>query len=246
MRRLLVAVLAAAVALPLAAAAPASGGAAPPCGPGETEIGGVVRDQATGLRLTETTSVGVQSTTTTYADGLGTVLPSSRWSGCVPSNDTYTISFFADNYRLEDYDDQPVGSGTPVAVGTTAITNLHASLLRKGKVLHGRVTNQAGRPLFASIGIWRQMPGGAWRSIDGEGNDLPSGRWSYRVPGPGRYRVSFAADHHWGEWHDNVTRLRHARVIVVTASTTSVTGIDGDLRFCTTADRQCFPFGFNS
>ena len=117
-----------------------------------------------------------------------------------------------------------------VSGGGPIIHNI--SLTPRGRVISGRVTDMAGAPRFASISIWRRMPNGGWRSIDGEGNQTPTGIWSYRVPVHGPDRVNAAVDRHWARWYDGDTRLRFARTIVVNASTTSISRLNIRVPHC--------------
>lgn len=222
--------------------APASAGTTS-CEAGTVLVQGRVRDAATTLPLAETTSIGITPLVGT-PDGEGTG-PDSRWSTClVPGS--YTFDFTADSYRPEYFHDAPdAGSATPVEVvlGDTVVVN--ESLVPKGRVIAGRVTNAVGAPKPASIGIWRLTSAG-WRSIDGIGNDMPSGRWSFRVPYVGRYRVSADVDHHTSEFWRNKSRLSLATTINVTSDTTFISGIDLDLAYCTTSASICRPPGFTS
>ncbi|HYF45109.1 MAG TPA: hypothetical protein VD926_02790, partial [Acidimicrobiales bacterium] len=157
----------------------ASAGVSPPCDPGETEVRGRVRDAATGLPLAETTSVGVVGVAgTIYNDGIGTN-SASRWATCLAPG-TYTFGFSADSYRLEWFHNQTEATATHVPVSGTEPIIVNESLIPKGRVIAGRVTNMGGVPKFASIGIWQRQASGRWASIDGIGNQLPSGWYSFR------------------------------------------------------------------
>jgi hypothetical protein len=210
-----------------------------PCGGSEVEVRGRVTDVTTGLPLTEVTGVEyAPQGSGTPADGDGTNPDTSRYSVCLLP-DTYDFTFRADSYRVDaaaHREVQVTGDG-PIIV--------NVALTPRGLVLAGRITNSAGRPVFASIGIYRQRPNGRWVSIDGEGNDPANGIWSYRVPGPGRYRVNASVDHHWSRWHRNATRLRHARVLVVNATHLYARNVDIAVPYCTTGGGAfCVPPGF--
>ncbi len=223
------------------AAVPA--GAGTECSGGQVPVKGRVRDAATTLALQETTSVVVLQGGVEI-DGLGTD-PSSRWSTCLDPGQ-YTFEFVADDYRTEFYDDQPsAATATVVEVAAPGPVVLNSSLTPKGRVLAGRVTNAVGQPKIASIGIWRLTSVG-WRPIDGIANQLPSGRWSFRVPMIGKYRVAADVDHHVSEWFRNAPRLSLATTLNVTAATTFIPNIDLDLRYCTTSANICRPPGFET
>ena len=152
-----------------------------PCTGSEVEVRGRVTDAATGLPLNEVTSVEVVGVSFKYEDGFGTD-PASRYSICLAPG-TYKIKFVADSYRTEWFDDEanPIDATVIDANGPGPVV-ANAALTPKGRVIAGRVTNMAGAPRFASIGIWRLTPGG-WRSIDGIGNDMP--QWHVVLPGAG-------------------------------------------------------------
>jgi hypothetical protein len=231
-------VVAAALVLSSAPGGAASEGG---CSGGTVEVKGRVKDAATTLPLDETTSVGVFQGGVGI-DGLGTD-SSSRWSTCLVPG-AYAFNFTADHYRTEFYDDQPnVGSATPVVVAGPGPVVVNASLTPKGRVLAGRVTNGVGQPKVASVGIWRLTSVG-WRPVDGIANQMPSGRWSFRVPMVGKYRVMAEVDHHTSEWFNDRTRLSTATIIDVTSATTFIPNIDLDLTYCTTSASFCRPPGF--
>jgi hypothetical protein len=227
---------------------PASAGVSPPCDPGETEVRGRVRDAATGLPLSETTSVGVVGVAgTVYDDGIGTDA-ASRWATCLAAG-TYTFGFSADSYRVEWYDDQPSQpSATHVEVSGAEPIIVNESLVPRGRVIAGRVTNMGGVPKFASIGIFRRNAAGNWVGIDGIGNHEATGWYSFRVPSHGRYRVNACVDSHWCQWATSENRLRHARVVVVAPGDPSTFVNDVHIRvpYCHAAPDFCVPPGFNS
>lgn len=112
--------------------------------------------------------------------------------------------------------------------------------------VRGRVTNTAGQPKPASIIVWRLTSAG-WREVDGIGNEMPSGRWSFRVPYLGGYRVSAGVDHHWSEFWHNKPRLSQGTIVNVTSSTTFISGIDIDVTYCSASTPDfCRPYGFTS
>ena len=230
-----------ATSLVVGVAPPAAAGS--PCPGGEVEVRGRIRDAATTLPLDEVTSVEV-SQADIPVDGFSTG-PDSRYSFCLLPG-AYTIKFVADSYRPEFYDDQPdATSATPVIVSLPGPVVVNASLTPRGRVLAGRLTNAAGQPRFGSIGIWRLTSVG-WRPIDGIANQLPSGRWSFRVPFVGKYRVSADVDHHISEFWNNKPRLSLATTINVTSATTYISGIDHTVSYCTTSANICQPPGFNT
>ncbi|MBL8778867.1 MAG: hypothetical protein JNK12_23250 [Acidimicrobiales bacterium] len=225
------------------AGGPAAAGGA--CSAGLVEVRGRVRDAATTLPLDEVTSVGVFLAGSPI-DGLGTDPGTSRWSTCLVPGE-YTFDFTADSYRHEFFHDAPDAvSATPVTVALPGPTVVNESLVPKGRVLAGVVTNAAGQPKPASVGIWRLTSVG-WRPVDGIGNDMPSGRWSFRVPFVGRYRVMAEVDHHWSEFWNDKPRLSLATTINVTSATTFIDGIDLRLTYCTASTPDfCRPPGFTS
>ena len=224
---------------------PGPAGAGGPCPVGQVEVRGRVRDAATGQPVAETTSVGIYVGGVSF-DGEGTDPATSRWTTCLLPGD-YQFDFTADSYRHEFFHDAPdVGAAATVPVALPGPVIVNESLVPKGRVLAGRVTNAAGQPRFASIGIWRLTSVG-WRPIDGIANDMPSGTWSFRVPLVGRYRVMAEVDHHWSEFWNDRTRLSQATVVNVTSGTTFISGIDLDLAYCTAATPDfCRPPGFFS
>ncbi len=222
---------------------PASAGT---CTGGTVEVAGRVTDAVTGLRLAEVTSVEFEAVGGgAVSDGFGTLLPSSRWDDCVEPGD-YTLSFHADSYRPEWWEDTDIAHADVISITPSGdFTGLDAALTPRGRVLAGQITSVRGRALDASIGIWRLTSAG-WRSIDGIGNDHATGRWSYRVPALGRYRVSAFVDHYSARWYDGDLRLRDARVLIVTASTDAITGVDIALPYCpASTGPPCVPPNFN-
>ena len=165
-------------------------------------------DAATGLPLSETTSVEIGGVSVKYEDGIGTNA-ASRWSTCLVPG-TYKIKFVADSYRPEWYHDQPnVTLATVITVAPPGPVIVNEALVPRGRVIAGRVTNASGVPKFGSVGIWRRTSTG-WRSIDGIGNDGATGWYSFVVPGPGRYRVSAGVDHHKARFATSATHLTRA------------------------------------
>lgn len=251
MRRLLVTLLAAAALLGLPALlGPTPAGAGDgPCATGQVEVRGVVRDAATGLLLPEVANVDIYEPDGDDIDGGGTDPATSRYTYCAPIADgDIKIRFDADNYRPEWWNDQPdlasadvfdIDGGDPGPI----IANVR--LTPNGRVIAGRVTNMAGQPRFASVGIFRQARNGRWVSIDGEGNMMPSGWWSYRVPSYGRYKVNACVDNHWCQWATSADRRSVSRTIVVNASTTYVNNVHVRVPFCRSSPPDfCVPWGF--
>lgn len=216
-----------------------------PCSESEVEVRGRVTDAATGLPLSEVTSVEVVGVSFKFEDGFGTD-GASRYSICLLPG-TYKIKFVADSYRTEWFDDQanPIDATVIDANGPGPVI-ANAALTPKGRVIAGRVTNMAGAARFASIGIWRLNAAGSWIGIDGIGNDMPSGKWSFRVPSFGRYRVSACVDFHWCRFATSATRLRFARTVVVNASTTFISDVNIRVPYCHASPDFCVPPGFNS
>lgn len=247
MRRLRSLLLVVALVAPLLAIGTGAAGGATPCdaSPGTVLVRGRLTDAATGLPLDEVASVEFYEPDGTDIDGGGSD-ENGRWYGCFPPGDM-KIKFVADSYRPEWWDDQPnLAAATVVSVPAAPSDPIvaNAALTPKGKVLSGRVTNTAGRARFASVEIWRLTSAG-WRPVDGIGNDPATGLWSFRVPHLGRYRISAGVDHHWARWYDNDTRLRFARVVVVTEATTFFSGLDIHVPYCT-SPIICVPPGFYS
>jgi hypothetical protein len=245
MRRLLLITVLTLLAGVLVAPSPAEAGF--PCAPGQGQIRGRVFDNATGLPLPEVTSIGVHDSMG-GDDGEATNPANSRFSLCLdPALGPYRLQFDADNYRSEWFHNRAdEASADPITVTADETVIRNESLTPNGHTLTGVVTTERGRPVFASIGIYRRTAAG-WRSIDGQGNHEASGRWSYSTNLTGRFRVNFFVDHHWAEWFEDANRLRFARVIVIRPETTIVRGINGTVRFCR-ADTPdfCVPPGFNS
>lgn len=221
---------------------PASAGTVPPCDPGETLLRGQLRDEATGLPI-QGAEINVHDD---LGNGFDQVVTGAngRYQACYV-DDTYHLLFTHDSYRSEWFDNSAdFASSSAVVLAGGEPVGASASLVPKGRVLAGRVTNLGGVAKFASISIWRRTPSG-WRAYDNIGNDLPSGKWSFRVPGVGRYRVNACVDHHWCRWAESETRLRFARNLNVTASTTYLADVDIRVPYCTTGGGAfCVPPGF--
>jgi len=242
---LLLALLASAI---VAIGQPAGGQSAEgACTGGHVEVRGIVRDAATGLPLPETANVDYYEPDGTPIDGGGTG-PDSRHTYCAPIADgDIKIRFDADNYRPEWWNDQPdLASATVIDVNAPGPIVVNAALTPDGRVIAGRVTNMAGASRFASIGIFRRNAAGNWIGIDGIGNDMPSGKWSFRVPSYGRYRVGACVDYHWCRFAASATRLRFARTIVVNASTVFINDVDIRVPYCHATPDFCVPPGFDS
>jgi len=224
----------------LGLAAPAFSAAPVPCPDGTFRLSGTVTSDINGLPLTEITSVGIQSIDGTYEDGEGTDLPGSTFSTCVPPGE-YVLSFFADSFMFEWYNDAfDAASATPVVV-TADVAGLDASL--GWATITGRVTDKkTGDPeLLGSISVVDATTG---IGFDNEGTNA-DGVYTLSVP-PGQWAVAFAADYHWSEWFDNKKKFSQARVIEVTPFTPLISGIDAELRRCSrTVPDFCFPRNFN-
>jgi hypothetical protein len=220
-------------------------GAGDGCAPGQVELRGRVRDAATGLPLDEVTGVEVYVGSVPY-DGYGTD-ENSRYSICLPPG-SYKIRWFADNYRIEWYQDQPNNAEATeitLAPGSDPVV-ANASLTPRGRVIAGRVTNLNGVPKFASVGIWRLTSTG-WKPYDGIANNLGNGWYEFHAPGPGRYRIEADVDHHKSRWATSATHLSAARTFVLGVQATFIN--DGHIRvpYCTTGGGDfCVPPGFFS
>ena len=225
----------------LGLAAPAMSAAPVPCPDGTFRLSGTVTSDINGLPLTEVTSIGIQQIGGTYADGEGTDLPESTFSTCVPPGE-YLLSFFADSFMFEWYNDvYDEAAATPVVITDSDVAGIDASL--GWATITGRVTDKrSGDPeLFGSISVTNATTGGGF---DNEGTNA-DGVYTLSVP-PGRWAVSFAADYHWSEWYDNKKKYSNATVIEVTPFTPLVSGIDAELRRCSwTVPDFCFPKHFN-
>ena len=193
-----------------------------------------------GQPLTEVTSVGIQSTDGIYDDGEGTDLPGSTFSTCVPPGD-YTLSFFADSFMFEWYNDAfDAASATPITVAAD-VTDIEASL--GWATITGRVTDRkTGDPeLFGSISVVDATTG---LGFDNEGTNA-DGVYSLSVP-PGQWTIAFAADYHWSEWFYDAKKFSKATVIEITPFTPLISGIDAELRRCSRKISDfCFPRNFN-
>lgn len=232
--------------LVLALAATAVAGLTTPAGAGPVpcvDVKGRVTDAATGLPLSETTSVEIGGVSIKYEDGVGTNA-ASRWSTCLVPG-TYKIKFRADSYRPEWYHDQPnVTLATVITVAPPGPVIVNEALVPRGRVIAGRVTNASGVPKFASVGIWRQTSTG-WHSIDGIGNDEATGWYSFVVPGPGRYRVSAGVDHHKARFATSATHLSVGRIVTIGVPTTFVNDVHVRVPYCPgPTDDICVPAGF--
>ncbi len=220
----------------LGVATPASSVA---CADGTFMLSGTVTSDINGLPLTEVTSVGIRSTDGTFADGEGTVLPGSTYTACVPAGE-YVISFFADSFMFEWYDDVfDEAAATPVVVDGD-VAGIDASL--GWATITGRLTDKrTGDPeLLGSVSVSDATTG---VGFDNEGTDS-NGVYTLSVP-PGLWAVSFAADYHWSEWYDNSKKFSQAAVIEVTPFTPVISGIDAALKRCSwTVPDFCFPKHF--
>lgn len=230
------------VAGALATVVPSAHAGPGPCSVSEVEVRGRVRDSATGLPLAETTSVEL-SNAGGPIDGFGTDA-ASRYSFCVAPG-AYYIKFVADDYRSEWYHDQPsFAAANEILVTGPDPVVVNESLVPRGRVIAGRVTNASGVPKFASVGIWRQTAGG-WVGIDGIGNDEATGWYSYRVPGPGRYRVSADVDHHKSRFATSATHLSAGRIITIGVGTLFINDVHVRVPYCPgPTDDFCVPPGF--
>lgn len=238
-RRARLILLIAALAAPLlvTSGGPAAGGG--PCESGHVEARGLVSDAATGLPLGEVTSVEHEPIGPgTPADG-GSTNANSRFSVCLLPGE-YQFTFRADSYRVDQ------AAGVQVTLELPGPMVITPELTPRGRVIAGRVTNMNGASRFASIGIFRQAPNGRWVGIDGEGNQMPSGWWSYRVPSYGRYKVNACVDNHWCQWAPSANRRSLSRTIVVGPSTTFINNVHIRVPFCRSSPPDfCIPWGFN-
>jgi hypothetical protein len=218
----------------------ASAGTTPPCDGGESLLRGVIRDASNDAAIAGA-EINVVDDAENPVDQVVTN-GNGRYQACYP-NGTYHLKFTAEYHRLQWYAKSAnfESSSDVVLSGETVVAN--AELTPKGRVLAGRVTNNGGVPKFASVTIWRLTPSG-WRSYDNIGNDLPSGRWWFRVPAVGRYRVNACVDSHWCRWATNATRLRFARNLNITTADTYLTDVDIRTPYCHAAPDFCVPAGF--
>jgi hypothetical protein len=245
--RFLALTLALVAALMVAGTEPSASAAA--CGTGTVMVRGRIFDAATGLPVTTASGVEFYAPDGSDIDG-GSVDPDGRWYSCFDPNvnSAIKIRFVPDEYRPEWWNDKPnLGSADELAippVGSDPVV-ANAWVTPQGRVLSGRVTNLAGAPRFASVGIWRLTATG-WRSIDGIGNDPRTGIWSFRVPVLGRYRISAHVDSHWARWYRSATRLRFANTVTVGLGTTFISGLDIKVPYCHPAPTFCTPAGFNT
>lgn len=229
------------MAMTFGLAAPAFSAAPVPCPDGTFRLSGTVTSDITGQPLEEVTSIGIQSIDGTYADGEGTDLPGSTFSTCVPPGE-YVLSFFADSFMFEWYDDvYDEAAATPVVVTDADVAGVDASL--GWATITGRVTGKrsGGPELLGSISVTDATTG---LGFDNEGTNA-DGVYTLSVP-PGRWAVSFAADYHWSEWYHNSKKYSKATVIEVTPFTPLISGIDAKLKLCSrTVPDFCFPRDFN-
>lgn len=145
---------------------------------------------------------------------------------------SYKLRFFSGddvrNYAEEWFDDKPdFASATPIALTKGATSHADAALA-PGAVITGRVTDTAGRPVWAQI------------QLDGATDPWGNRRWTntdsngvYRLArlGPGTYKVLFGSLESGlaGEWYDNKRDQASADPITLAASEVR-TGIDAALR----------------
>jgi hypothetical protein len=217
----------------IAVAAPASSA---PCPAGQYEISGTVVSDLDGRPLTEVTSVGIRALDGPYEDGEATVLPASTYATCVPPG-SYEISFFADSFMFEWYDDAfDRASATPVVVTDADVPGVDASL--GWATITGRVTSKrTGAPLTGGAA--------AVDAATGDGFDQVAmnedGVYTLSVP-PGRWVVGWNVDYYWYEWYADAKRFSKAEVIEVTPFTPLIAGIDAELKPC--RREVCEPRGF--
>ena len=218
-------------------------------GPGCTEVRGRVTDAATNQPVAGQ-SVEVWDGATPV-DGLGTNL-NGRWSICLgPAGDPdgYTFKFVSDEHRTEWYHNQPnATAATPVDVSGIPADGpiiVNESLVPKGRVIAGRVTNVGGVGKHASVGIFRQTSSG-WVSIDGIANNAGNWWYEFRVPGPGRYRVNACVDSHWCRFATSATHLSAGRIVTLGVSSTFVNDVHIRVPYCHAAPDFCVPPGFLS
>ncbi len=158
------------------------------------QIEGVVTDAATGLPLT---SVSV-SADGPSPDGEGVDANGRfRFSGLTPGE--YTISFFADDYIIEWYDDV-LDSSAATSITVTAdgtVSGINAALEYNGPRIVGRVFDQLTGFPISSVSVSADGP-----TPDGEGT-FADGRYQFRNLTPGDYTISFFSDFHFVEWYDD-------------------------------------------
>ncbi|MDX1469167.1 MAG: carboxypeptidase-like regulatory domain-containing protein [Acidimicrobiia bacterium] len=204
------------------------------CPDGQFSISGRVVDELTRAPLDRVTSVGFEQTDGMFSDGDGTSLPDSTFATCVPVG-SYLVSFFADDYHLEWYDDAFVVAEATLVVGAAGeMVDLgDIDLLRHFPVVTGTVTDaRTGAPLRVSVGLTNAATGA---SLDGEGTDA-NGVYRFvldpaHFPVPGTYLISFHADSYWSEWYDDARRQSRATVLAVT-ETSGIIVADAELRAC--------------
>ena len=204
------------------------------CGLGEFSVSGSVTDEFTGLPLDRITSVGISLSDGTSYDGESTTLPGSTYHVCLPAG-SYLLSFFADGYYFEWYDDSGTQAGVEVVTGSAgeAFSAIDAALT-PWPVITGRVTDsRTGAPLFTSVGLTDAATG---LGLDGEGTDA-NGVYEFILdptffPVPGTYLLHFSADFHWSEWYDNSKKKSKANVISVTPGSGVISGVDAGLKPC--------------
>ena len=218
----------------------AEAGTTPPCDSGETLLRGTLRDASNGAAIPDA-EVEVFDDLGDPFDEIVTG-PNGRYQACYVDG-TYHLLFSGEFHRSIWYAKSAdfASSSDVVLAGTTVTAN--STRTPAGRVLSGRVTNNGGVPKFASVSIWRRTPTG-WRAYDNIGNDLPSGRWWFRVPAVGRYRVNACVDSHSCRWATNATRLRFARNLNITTPDTYVTDVDIRTPYCHAAPDFCVPPGF--
>lgn len=206
MSRRVLLLFAAVTLLPLAAV-PAGG-----CAEGTFELSGTVLDELTGAPLDEVTSVGlIDASTGVGLDGDGAPPGDGTWGFCVEPG-SYQLSFNADSYYTERWDDVAPG-GTPTTIEVTGadVTGLVTHLMPY-PVITGRVVDdRSGEDLFASIGI--ESVDGTF--TEGEGTGPDGGLFLIEVREPGDYVLSFAVDYHWAEWYDDANKRSRATPVTV-------------------------------
>lgn len=183
------------------------------CPSGQFSIGGVVTDAATGLPLTEVTSVGITQLDGSYADGAGTNAD-SEWGQCVPAGQ-YSVGFAADSYYVEWWNNAYNAADATVIVVDQDRADIDASLDRLTVIVGQVVDAKTGVGLSGSIHVENL----AGTYLDGEGS-LGDGTFSLTLNhvgqrlNPDSYLIGFQMDGHWAEWYDDARRKSRATPVV--------------------------------
>lgn len=145
---------------------------------------------------------------------------------CQDLSGTYAVQYAGGSPYFDDADTVAVDSQSHEVTANFA--------LAEGKMLSGSVRNEAGQPLaHIDLSIFAVEEGGLKRYVTGFPTDM-NGDWKIGVPA-GIYVILFKdlfddGFHYAAQWFDNAASEESASFIDVSATLTSVTGIDAVLK----------------